>query len=53
MCVEDTARIFDIRRIFGQFDSVTLSDIRVIRIMTTLLVMLFYRRRNIITLSYI
>lgn len=47
MCLEDTIRFFDIQRIFGQFESVKQSGIRVTMIMTTLLVMLFYRSRNI------
>jgi hypothetical protein len=47
MCLEDTIGFFDIRRIFGQFESIKQSGIRVTRIMTTLLVMLFYRSRNI------
>ena len=46
-CLEETLRFFDIQRIFGQFESVKQSGIRVILIMTTLLVMLFYRSRNI------
>jgi len=40
-------RIFDIQRIFGQFESVKQSGIRVTLIMTSLLIMLFYRSRNI------
>jgi hypothetical protein len=47
MCLEDTVVFFDIRRIFGQFESVKQSGIRVTLIMTTLLIMLFYRNRNI------
>jgi len=47
LCLEDTLRFFDIQRIFGQFESVKQSGIRVTLIMTTLLVMLFYRNRNI------
>jgi len=47
MCLEDTVRFFDIQRIFGQFESIKQSGIRVTMIMTTLLVMLFYRSRNI------
>ena len=47
MCLEDTLKFFDIQRIFGQFESVKQSGIRVTLIMTTLLVMLFYRNRNI------
>ena len=46
-CLEDTIRFFDIQRIFGQFESVKQSGIRVTMIMTTLLIMLFYRNRNI------
>jgi hypothetical protein len=47
LCLEDTLKFFDIQRIFGQFESVKQSGIRVTLIMTTLLVMLFYRNRNI------
>lgn len=47
LCLEDTIKFFDIQRIFGQFDSVKQSGIKVRLIMTTLLVMLFYRSRNI------
>jgi len=47
LCLEDTLKFFDIRRIFGQFESVKQSGIRVTQILTTLLVMLFYRSRNI------
>lgn len=47
LCLEDTLRFFDIQRIFGQFESVKQSGIRVVMIMTNLLVMLFYRSRNI------
>ena len=47
MCLEDTIGFFDVRRIFGQFETIKQSGIRVSRIMTTLLVMLFYRSRNI------
>ena len=47
ICLEDTLGFFDIQRIFGQFESVKQSGIRVTLIMTTLLVMLFYRNRNI------
>jgi len=46
-CLEDTLGFFDIQRIFGQFESVKQNGIRVTLIMTTLLVMLFYRNRNI------
>ncbi|MCF8347015.1 MAG: transposase [Bacteroidales bacterium] len=47
MCLEDTIRFFDIQRIFGRFESVKQSGIRVTMIMSTLLIMLFYRSRNI------
>lgn len=47
LCLEDTLQFFDIRRIFGEFESVKQSGIRVTQILTTLLVMLFYRSRNI------
>ncbi|MFO7852278.1 MAG: hypothetical protein R6X28_07485, partial [Bacteroidales bacterium] len=47
MCLEDTLRFFDIQRIFEQFESVKQSGIRVTLIMSTLLIMLFYRSRNI------
>jgi hypothetical protein len=47
ICLEDTIGFFDIRRIFGQFETIKQSGLRVTRIMTTLLVMLFYRSRNI------
>ncbi len=47
LCLEDTLKFFDTQRIFGQFESVKQNGIRVTLIMTTLLVMLFYRNRNI------
>jgi len=47
MCLEDTIRFFDVQRIFGQFETVKQSGVRVTLIMTTLLVMLFYRSRSI------
>jgi len=47
LCLEDTLRFFDIQRIFGHFESVKQSGVRVMLIMTTLLIMLFYRSRNI------
>jgi len=47
MCLEDTIKFFDIQRIFGQFETVKQSGLRVTLIMTTLLIMLFYRSRNI------
>lgn len=47
LCLEDTLRFFDIQRIFGQFESVKQSGVRVTLIMSTLLIMLFYRSRNI------
>ncbi len=46
-CLEDTLGFFDIQRIFGQFESIKQSGIRVTLIMTNLMVMLFYRSRNI------
>ena len=47
MCLEDTLGFFNVQRIFGQFESVKQHGIRVTMIMTTLLIMLFYRNRNI------
>jgi hypothetical protein len=47
LCLEDTIKFFDIQRIFGQFESIKQSGTRVTLIMTTLLIMLFYRNRNI------
>ena len=47
LCLEDTLRFFDIQRIFGQFESIKQSGIRVSLILSALLVMLFYRSRNI------
>jgi len=47
LCLEDSLRFFDIRRIFGKFESVKRRGIEVTYILTTLLVMLFYRNRNI------
>ena len=47
LCLEDTLKFFDIQRIFGRFESVKQSGIGVAMIMTNLLVMLFYRSRNI------
>ena len=47
LCLEDTIKFFDIRRIFGQFESVKQRGVKVTLIMTNLLVMLFYRSRNI------
>ena len=47
MCLEDTITFFDVRRIFGQFESIKQKGIMVTRIMATLLVMLFYRSKNI------
>jgi hypothetical protein len=46
-CLKETLGFFDIQRIFGQFESVKQSGIRVTLIMTSLLVMLFYQSRNI------
>ncbi len=47
LCLEETIRFFDIRRIFGKFERVKQRGIGVNMILTTLLVMLFYRSRNI------
>jgi len=47
LCLEDTLKFFDIQRIFGHFESIKQSGIRVTLIMTNLMVMLFYRNRNI------
>ncbi len=47
VCLEDTLRFFDIQRIFGHFESIKQRGIIVTLIMTSLLVMLFYRSRNI------
>ncbi len=47
LCLEDTIKFFDVQRIFGQFESVKQSGIRVSMIMTTLLIMLFYARSTI------
>ena len=47
LCLEDSLKFFDIQRIFGQFESVKQGGIKVTCIMTSLLVMLFYRSRNI------
>ena len=47
LCLEDTLKFFDIQCVFGKFESVKQSGIKVIFIMTSLLVMLFYRSRNI------
>ena len=47
LCLEETIKFFDIRRIFGKFESVKQRGLGVNMILTTLLVMLFYRSRNI------
>jgi len=47
LCLEDSLKFFDIQRVFGQFESIKQGGIKVIFIMTSLLVMLFYRSRNI------
>jgi len=47
LCLKDTLRFFDIQRIFGQFESIKQRGIRVSLILTALLVMLFYKSRNI------
>ena len=46
LCLEDTLRFFDIQRIFGQFESIKQSGIRVSLILTALLVMLFYKSKE-------
>jgi len=46
-CLEDTLKFFDVQRIFGQFESIKQSGIKVTLIMTNLMIMLFYRSRNI------
>jgi hypothetical protein len=47
LCLEDTLRFFDIQRIFGHFECIKQRGIKVTLIMTSLMVMLFYRSRNI------
>ena len=47
LCLEDSLRFFDIQSIFGRFEHVKQSGIRVTLILSVLLVMLFYRNRNI------
>jgi len=47
ICLEDTLKFFDIQRIFGQFESVKQKGIKVTMILISLLVMLFYKSRNI------
>jgi len=47
LCLEDTIKFFDIQRIFGQFETVKQGGLKVTLIMTNLLIMLFYRSRNI------
>ena len=47
LCLEDTIKFFDVKRIFGQFESVKQSGIKVTMIMTSLMVMLFYRSKSI------
>ena len=47
LCLEETLKFFDIQRIFGQFEPVRQSGIRVTLIMTIHLMMLFYKNRNI------
>jgi len=47
LCLEDTLRFFDIQRIFGHFECIKQRGIKVTLIMTSLMVMLFYRSKNI------
>ncbi len=47
LCLEDALRFFEIQRIFGHFECIKQRGIRVTLIMTSLLVMLFYKSRNI------
>jgi hypothetical protein len=47
LCLEDTITFFDVRRIFGKFEAVKRRGIEVTHILISLLVMLFYRNRNI------
>jgi len=47
LCLEETLKFFEIRRIFGKFESVKQGGIHVTLILTALLVMLFYNARNI------
>ena len=47
LCLEYTFKFLDIQRIFRQFESAKQNGIRVPLILTTLLVMLFSRGKNI------
>lgn len=47
LCLQETLKFFEIRRIFGKFESVKQGGIHVTLILTALLVMLFYNARNI------
>lgn len=47
LCLEDTLRFFDIRCIFGKFESIKQKGIRTTFILISLLIMLFYKSRNI------
>jgi len=47
LCLEETLKFFEIRRIFGKFELVKQGGIHVTLILTALLVMLFYNARNI------
>ena len=47
LCLEDTLKFFDIQRIFREFDFIKRNGIRVTLILTALLVMLFYKSKNI------
>lgn len=47
LCLEDTLKFFDIQRIFGKFKIIKRKGVKPGFIMTTLLVMLFYKSKNI------
>jgi hypothetical protein len=47
LCLEETLKFFEIRRIFGKFEAVKQGGIHVTLILTALLVMLFYNARNV------
>ena len=47
LCLEDTLKFFDIQRIFGEFEFIKRNGIRVTLILIALLVMLFYKSKNI------
>ena len=47
LCLEDTLKFFDVQRIFGKFEPIKRNGIRATLILTSLLVMLFYKNKNI------